>query len=38
LHALKDELDGKIMGLEAVIILAGQDLEREMLQLGLLKA
>jgi len=38
LHALKDELDGKIVGLEAVIILAGQDLEREMLQLGLLKA
>jgi len=38
LHALKNELDGKLKGLEAVIILAGQDLEREMVQLGLLKA
>jgi len=38
LHALKHELDGKLDGMEAVIILAGQDLEREMVQLGLLKA
>jgi hypothetical protein len=37
LHALKDELDRKLWSLEAVIIPAGQDLEREMLQLGLLK-
>ena len=38
LHALKHELDQKLKNLEAVIILAGQDLEREMLKLGLLKA
>jgi hypothetical protein len=38
LHGLKDELDLKMQDLEALIILAGQDLEREMLQLGLLKA
>jgi len=38
LHALKHELDLKLRGLEAVIIPAGQDLEREMLKLGLLKA
>ena len=38
LHALKHELDMKLKSLEAVIITAGQDLEREMLQLGLLKA
>jgi len=38
LHALKNELDQKIKSLEAVIILAGQDMEREMLKLGLLKA
>ena len=38
LHALKNELDQKLKSLEAVIILAGQDLEREMLKLGLLKA
>ena len=38
LHALKNELDLKLRSLEAVIILAGQDLEREMLKLGLLKA
>jgi len=38
LHALKHELDGKLKGMEAVIIPAGQDLEREMLKLGLLKA
>jgi len=37
LHALKHELDLKLKGLEAVIIPAGQDLEREMLKLGLLK-
>jgi hypothetical protein len=38
LHVLKDALDQKLIGMEAVIIRAGQDLEREMLQLGLLKA
>ena len=38
LHAMKHELDVKLQGLEKVIIAAGQDLEREMLQLGLLKA
>ena len=38
LHALKAELDLKLKGMEAVIILAGQDLEREMVQMGLLKA
>ena len=38
LHALKHELDQKLWGMEALIIPAGQDLEREMLQLGLLKA
>jgi len=38
LHALKAELDGKLKNMEAVIILAGQDLEREMVQLGLLKS
>ena len=38
LHALKHGLDLKLKGMEAVIILAGQDLEREMLSLGLLKA
>ena len=38
LHALKAELDQKLKGMEAVIILAGQDLEREMLKFGLLKA
>jgi hypothetical protein len=37
LHALKAELDQKLKGMEAVIIPAGQDLEREMLKLGLLK-
>ena len=37
LHALKDELDQKFEGMEALIIPAGQALEREMLQLGLLK-
>ena len=38
LHALKAELDLKLKGFEALIIPAGQDLEREMLKLGLLKA
>jgi hypothetical protein len=38
LHELKHELDLKLKGMEAVIIPAGQDLEREMVQLGLLKA
>ena len=38
LHALKHDLDQRLRGMEAVIIPAGQDLEREMLQLGLLKA
>jgi hypothetical protein len=38
LHALKAELDQKLKGFEALIIPAGQDLEREMLKLGLLKA
>ena len=36
LHALKNELDRKLKYLEALIIPAGQDLEREMLQLRLL--
>ena len=38
LHAQKHELDLKLKGYESVIIPAGQDLEREMLKLGLLKA
>jgi len=38
LHAMKHDLDVKLKAMEAVIILAGQDLEKEMLQLGLLKA
>ena len=38
LHALKNDLDLKLKDLEALIILAGQDVEREMLKLGLLKA
>ena len=37
LHALKNELDVKLREMEALIIPAGQDLEREMVQLGLLK-
>jgi len=37
LHALKNELDLKLKDMEAVIIQAGQDLEREMVKLGLLK-
>lgn len=38
LHVLKNELDLKLKGMEALIIPAGQDLEREMVKLGLLKA
>ncbi|MBF0571405.1 MAG: hypothetical protein HQL12_05985 [Candidatus Omnitrophica bacterium] len=38
LHALKDELNEKLKGMESAIILAGQDLEREMVKLGLLKS
>jgi len=38
LHAQKHELDMKLRAYESVIIPAGQDLEREMLKLGLLKA
>lgn len=38
LHTLKEGLDQKLLGMEAVIISAGQDLEREMLSLGLLQA
>jgi len=38
LHALKHELDQKLKLMEALIITAGQDLEREMVQLGLLKS
>jgi len=37
LHALKHGLDHKVQEMESIIILAGQDLEREMLNLGLLK-
>ena len=35
---MKQELDEKLRAMEAVIIPAGQDLEREMVRLGLLKA
>ncbi len=38
LHDMKNALDAKLKGMEALIIYAGQDLEREMLQLGLLKS
>ena len=38
LHALKHGLDLKLRVMEASIIPAGQDLEREMLKLGLLKS
>ena len=38
LHVLKNDLDHRLKGMESVIILAGQDLERQMLKLGLLKA
>lgn len=34
LHASKHALDNKLKTLEAIIIYAGQDLERELLQLG----
>lgn len=37
LHALKHDLDKQLKSFEAIIILAGQDLEKEMLQLGMLK-
>ncbi len=37
LHALKHELDKKLKTLEAIIIPAGQALEREMVNIGLLK-
>ncbi|MBF0511468.1 MAG: hypothetical protein HQL13_03970 [Candidatus Omnitrophica bacterium] len=37
LNALKEFLDAKLDGMEAVIIHAGQDLEREMIKAGLLK-
>ena len=37
LHSMKHELDKKLKAMEAIIIPAGQALEREMLQLGLLK-
>jgi hypothetical protein len=37
LHGMKHDLDQKLKGLEAVIILAGQALELEMVQLGFLK-
>ncbi|MBF0503541.1 MAG: hypothetical protein HQL14_00420 [Candidatus Omnitrophica bacterium] len=36
LHALKNDLDERLGTMEALIIPAGQDLEREMLQLGFL--
>jgi len=38
LHALKHELDQRLSTMEAIIISAGQDLEREMLKLGFLKS
>ena len=38
LHAMKHDLDQRLKGMEAIIIPAGQDMEREMVQLGLLKA
>jgi hypothetical protein len=38
LHGLKHDLDKTLKGMEAVIIPAGQALERQMLDLGLLKA
>jgi hypothetical protein len=38
LHALKHDLDQKLKTMEALIIPAGQDLEREMVKLGLLKS
>lgn len=38
LHAMKNELDLKLRAMEALIILAGQDLEREMIRLGMLRS
>ncbi len=38
LHHLKHELDMKLKGMEAIIIPAGQALEKEMVNLGHLKA
>jgi len=38
LHALKNEMDMMLRSMEAIIIFAGQDLEREMIKLGVLKA
>ena len=37
LHGMKNDLDKKLKTMEAVIIPAGQTLEREMLHLGLIK-
>ncbi len=37
LHAMKHELDLKLKAMEAKIIPAGQDLERELLKLGFIK-
>ena len=37
LHGMKQDLDRRLKGMEAVIILAGQALEKEMLAMGLLK-
>ncbi len=38
LHGMKHELDKKLKAMESIIIPAGQALEKEMLDLGLLKA
>ncbi|MBI4308909.1 MAG: hypothetical protein HY591_01110 [Candidatus Omnitrophica bacterium] len=38
LRGMKNDLDKKLRTMEAVIIIAGQALEKEMLQLGLLKS
>lgn len=38
LHGLKHDLDKKLKAMESIIIPAGQALEKEMLDLGLLKA
>ena len=37
LHGMKQDLDSRLKGMEAVIIPAGQALEKEMLALGILK-
>jgi hypothetical protein len=37
LHGMKQQLDERLKTLEATIILAGQALEKELLQLGMLK-